>query len=90
MLSNGIYQVLCRRQKLMAQAWALTFVPEKSFIDVRRCSRADKRCASARAIADAVQAFIPRNTDRTLALKVVEPSIKLLCLRVSHRDGLGG
>lgn len=35
-LGDGIDQSLRRGQKLVAQAWALTFVPEKSFIDVRR------------------------------------------------------
>ena len=34
-------QALCRRQKLLAQALALSFVPEESIINVRRCCWTD-------------------------------------------------
>ena len=55
LLGDGIDQCLSRGQKLMAQSRALTFVPEKSLIDVRRCRRTGLRPASERAIADAVK-----------------------------------
>src|SRR5262245_17997440 len=38
---DGIDYCIYRRQKLMTQAWALSFVPKKRVVDVRRCRRAD-------------------------------------------------
>ena len=41
MFSDGINHRLRSREKVMAQAWALTLVPEKSLINVRRRRGAD-------------------------------------------------
>jgi hypothetical protein len=83
LLGDAINQYLSRSQKVMSQARALTFVPEKCLFDVRRCSRTDGQCtALACAVADAVENFIPGNADRSFSIKLVKPSVELFSLGI--------
>lgn len=51
----------------------------------------DGQCtASERAIADAIENFIPGNADRAFAIEFVEPSVELLFLSIGHWNRFRG
>ncbi|HEY6346819.1 MAG TPA: hypothetical protein VIY49_35455 [Bryobacteraceae bacterium] len=88
MSGNPVYRQLQSRQEIVAEASSSALVPLKGFFDVRRRIRGGRR-SSPSLTANPAKDLVQRNTSRTVAIKLVEPSIQLITLRLGQGDGFG-